>query len=110
MPRRSSTAPLRCRARSHPAPSRNARRCDAMASLLESKFGFGLVCLFGAALAVTGVVYLRSDPVPAAPAPAPVDAASWDNPLGPGALAALARSEGLAAPASGEQPLLDAGG
>jgi hypothetical protein len=81
-----------------------------MATLLESKFGFGLVCLLGAALAVTGVVYLRGEPSPAAPAPAPASAATWDGPLGPGALAAPARAVDGTALASAEQPLLDAGG
>lgn len=88
-----------------------------MASLLDSKLGFGLSCLIGAAAGVMGVLYLRSGDLPAAAPPAPARAASWDGPVGPGALASLpadsggaGSGSGGAAPALGEQPLLDAGG
>ena len=85
-----------------------------MAILLDSKLGFGLACVLCAAAGAVGVAYLRDgDPPPAAPA----RAASWDGPLGPGALApppAGAGSVLAALPASaqapGEPPLTDAAG
>jgi lipase chaperone LimK len=82
-----------------------------MAFLLDSKPGFAMACLLGAAAGVMGVVYLRHADAPA-PAAAPARASSWDGPAGPGALAAAASSAG-AAPADsvpGEQPLLDPAG
>jgi hypothetical protein len=88
-----------------------------MASLLDSKLGFGMACLLGAAAGVMGVVYLRhADPAAAVPANATANtlarASSWDGPAGPGALAAAVRADSAAAsaPAQGEQPLLDAAG
>jgi hypothetical protein len=79
-----------------------------MAYLLDSKLGFGTVCLLGAAAGAMGVVYLRhTDPPAAAPANASARVASWDGPVGPGALAVAA------APADsvpGEQKLTDAAG
>jgi len=84
-----------------------------MASLLESKLGIGMVCALGAAAAVMGVAYLRqADP----PAAGPARTASWDGPVGPGALGAVAPADpGAGAPTAaasmpGEQPLLDAAG
>lgn len=83
-----------------------------MASLFVGKLGFGVACVLGAAAAVVGVAYLRqADP----PAAAPVRTASWDGPVGPGALAAAVPPGGAgastaAAPMAGEQPLLDAAG
>lgn len=81
-----------------------------MAFLLDSKLGFGVACALCAAAAVTGVFYLRdSGPPPAAPAP--VKTASWDGPVGPGALAAPAAANfGPAAAPPGEPPLLDDAG
>jgi len=84
-----------------------------MASLLDSKLGFGLSCLIGAAAGVMGVLYLRGGDAPAAAPPAPAKTASWDGPVGPGALASLPADRsggGGTAAALGEQPLLDAGG
>lgn len=82
-----------------------------MASLLDSKLGFGLSCLLGAAAGVMGVVYLRGADVPGAASAAPAQqAASWDGPAGPGALAPSAPGDGGAASAPGGPPLLDAGG
>ena len=85
-----------------------------MATPLDSKLGFGLACVVCAAAGAIGVVSLRdSAPQPAA---APARAASWDGPLGPGALPAsslastAAGGADLAAAASGEQPLVDAAG
>jgi hypothetical protein len=82
-----------------------------MATLLDSKFGLGLACLLCAAAGAMGVVYLRDGgPPPAAPA-VPARAASWDGPLGPGALAAPAAADfRQAAAAPGGQPLLDDAG
>jgi lipase chaperone LimK len=84
-----------------------------MASLLESKLGFGMACVLGAAFGVVGIVYLRqADP----PAAAPARTASWDGPVGPGALAVTSPADSGAggppssAPMPGEQPLLDATG
>jgi hypothetical protein len=74
-----------------------------MASLLDSKLGFGMACVLGVAVGVMATIYLRdTEPPPAAPA----RAASWDGPLGPGALVPAAAP----APAQGEPPLLDAAG
>jgi len=84
-----------------------------MASLLDSKLGFGMACVLGVAAGVMATVYLR-DPETAPLAPART--ASWDGPAGPGALAAAAPAGSGAgaatavAPAQGEQPLLDAAG
>jgi lipase chaperone LimK len=80
-----------------------------MAFPLDSKFGLGMVCLFGAAAGVMGAVYLRdSDAPPAAPAKA---AASWGGPVGPGVLATAAPpAGGGAALVAGEQRLTDAAG
>lgn len=83
-----------------------------MASLLDSKLGFGLACVVCAAAGAIGVVSLQDSAPP--PAAAPVKAASWDGPLGPGALPASSSTaagggDALAA-ASGEQPLVDAAG
>jgi hypothetical protein len=79
-----------------------------MAFLLDSKLGFGMACLIGAAVGVTGVVYLRQAEPPAA---VPAMASSWDSPPGPGALAAGAATSAPArATAPDQQPLLDAAG
>jgi lipase chaperone LimK len=74
-----------------------------MAFALDSKLVFGVACLLGAGAGVMGAVYLRDTDAPAA---VPARSASWDGPVGPGALAAAAP----AALAPGEQPLLDAAG
>jgi len=75
-----------------------------MAFLLDSKLGFGMACLLGAAAGVMGGVYLRhADPAAAAPA----RESSWDGPVGPGALAVAARPAGSGPE---EPPLLDAAG
>jgi hypothetical protein len=77
-----------------------------MASVFDSKLGFGMACVLGAAAGVMATVYLRdTGPHAAAPADPPARVASWDGPAGPGALSAPA-----AAPVPGEQPLLDAAG
>jgi hypothetical protein len=65
-----------------------------------------------AAAGAVGVVSLRDSAPP--PAAAPARAASWDGPLGPGALPASSSGGGDAFAArsisGGEQPLIDAGG
>jgi hypothetical protein len=84
-----------------------------MATLLDSKLGFGLACVVCAAAGAIGVVSLR-DSAPS-PAAAAAKAASWDGPLGPGALPAsslastAAGGDGFAA-VSDEQPMVDAAG
>jgi hypothetical protein len=86
-----------------------------MASVFDSRLGFGMACVLGAAAGVMATVYLR-DTGPsqnaAAPADPPARVASWDGPVGPGALSAPAAGDGAAAaaPVPGEQPLLDAAG
>jgi lipase chaperone LimK len=75
-----------------------------MAFALDSKLVFGIACVLGAAAGVMGAVYLRDTDAPTA---APARAASWDGPVGPGALAAAAPTAGSG---HGEQPLLDAAG
>jgi hypothetical protein len=82
-----------------------------MATLLDSKLGFGLACVLCAAVGAIGVVYLR-DGAPLASAAAPAKAASWDGPLGPGALPVSSSAGGgdAFAAVSGEPPLLDAAG
>jgi hypothetical protein len=81
-----------------------------MASLLDSKFGFGLACVLCAAAGAAGVAWLR-DEGPQPPSAAPVKAASWDGPLGPGALPASPSDGGAAfAAVSAEPPLIDAAG
>jgi hypothetical protein len=85
-----------------------------MATLLDSKLGFGLACVMCAAAGAIGVVSLRDSAPP--PAAEPAKAASWDGPLGPGALPASSLASTPAgggdafAAASGEQPLVDAAG
>jgi hypothetical protein len=85
-----------------------------MASLLDSKTGFVLACVLCAAAGAMGVAYMHdSAPPPAAATPAA--AASWDGPLGPGALPASSSAGGGDAFAArsisgGEQPLVDATG
>lgn len=82
-----------------------------MATLLDSKAGFGLACVLCAAAGAMGVVWLRDGGAPPAAPALPARAASWDGPLGPGALAAPAAANfKQAAAASGEQPLLDDAG
>jgi lipase chaperone LimK len=77
-------------------------------AFLDSKLGFGMACVLGAAAGVMGVAYLRA---PAPPPAAPARIASWDGPVGPGALAAAPPADsGAASAAPGEQPLLDATG
>ena len=79
-----------------------------MAFLLDSKLGFGMACAIGAAVGVTGVVYLRHADAPSA---APAMASSWDGPAGPGALTASAAPPAPArAVGPDQQPLLDAAG
>jgi hypothetical protein len=86
-----------------------------MASLLDSKLGFGMAIVLGVAAGVMATVYLR-DTEPSATAPA--STASWDGPVGPGALVAAAPADGGAgpataappAPAPDQPPLLDAAG
>jgi lipase chaperone LimK len=89
-----------------------------MAFLLDSKVGFGLACVVGAAAGVMGVVWLQGGDAPAA---APARVASWDGPLGPGQLAAAsAPAAGAQSPVSlpaslpaslpGQPPLTDAAG
>jgi len=82
-----------------------------MATLLDSKFGLGLACVLCAAAGAMGVVWLRDGgPPPGAPA-LPAKVASWDGPLGPGALPAPAAADfKQMAAAAGEQPLLDDAG
>jgi lipase chaperone LimK len=82
-----------------------------MASLLDSKFGVGLACVLCAAAAAVGVAWLR-DGAPQPPSAAPVKAASWDGPLGPGALPSSSSAGGgeAFATAPGEPPLVDAAG
>jgi lipase chaperone LimK len=78
-----------------------------MGSLLDSKAGFGLACVLCAAAGAIGVVVLREGATPATTsATTPARAASWDGPLGPGALAP-APAVGLA---QDEPPLVDAAG
>jgi hypothetical protein len=80
-----------------------------MATLFDSKLGFGIACALGAAAGMIGVYYARDagQPPPAAPA----RTVSWDGPVGPGALALAASREGGPGPAApGEQPLLDDAG
>jgi lipase chaperone LimK len=77
-----------------------------MGSLLDSKFGFGLACVLCAAAGAMGVVVLRAGATPATTPAAPARAASWDGPLGPGALAPAP----AAGPAQDEPPLVDAAG
>ena len=96
-----------------------------MAFLLDSKLGFGMACLCGAAAGVMGAVYLRhADPLPppaasaaasatasaTVPATAAVRASSWDRPIGPGALVPAAAVAAPADGGAGRQPLLDAAG
>lgn len=84
-----------------------------MASWLDNKLGFGVACMLGAALGVMGVAWLRYDGQSAtAPAATPAGTASWDGPVGPGALAPPRQADGNAAfaPLPGEQPLVDAAG
>jgi len=82
-----------------------------MATLLDSKFGFGLACVLCAAAGAMGVVWLREGGAPPAAPAVPAKTASWDGPLGPGALAAPAAADfSQVAAASGEQPLLDGAG
>jgi lipase chaperone LimK len=79
-----------------------------MAFTLDSKLVFGFACVLAVAAGVMGAVYLRDTDAPAdAPTAAPARSASWDGPVGPGALAAAAPT---ADGGRGEQPLLDAAG
>jgi lipase chaperone LimK len=78
-----------------------------MGTLLDSKFGFGLACVLCAAAGGMGVVWLRDGATPAtSSATTPARAASWDGPLGPGALAPAPAVER----AQDEPPLVDAAG
>jgi hypothetical protein len=81
-----------------------------MATLLDSKLGFGLACVLCAAAGAVGVVSLPDRAPP--PSSAPARAASWDGPLGPGALPASSSAGGGDAfgAVSNEQPLTDAAG
>lgn len=75
---------------------------------LDSKFGAGLLCAAGAAAGVIGVAWLRDSGDAPAPAAPPARAASWDGPLGPGALAPPAQDGDAFAPA--QPPLTDPAG
>jgi lipase chaperone LimK len=75
-----------------------------MAFALDSKPVFGFACVLAVAAGVMGAVYLRDTDAPPAAAARP---ASWDGPVGPGALAAAAPT---ADSGHGEQPLLDPAG
>jgi hypothetical protein len=82
-----------------------------MASLMDSKLGFGVACAIGAAAGAIGVFFARGIGEPAPPPSAPARTVSWDGPAGPGALAlAASPADGLAPAAAGEQPLLDTDG
>jgi lipase chaperone LimK len=79
-----------------------------MAFALDSKPVFGIACALAVAAGVMGAVYLRgTDASPAAPAVASARSASWDGPVGPGALAAAVPA---ADSSRTELPLLDASG
>lgn len=88
-----------------------------MASLLDTPLGVGLACAAAVAIGAGAVVWMHGAgahrPEPAPPAPA---AASWDGPIGPGALPAgvprgLAMSDAaLAQAGTGDQSLTDADG
>ncbi|MGO4475394.1 lipase secretion chaperone [Massilia sp. 2TAF26] len=82
-----------------------------MAFLLDSKLGFGTVCVAGIFIGVTAAFWLQGGDAPPA-RPAPAAASAWDGAIGPGALAAPAPSPGSASreAAPGEPSLVDAGG
>jgi hypothetical protein len=65
-----------------------------MTSLLDSKFGIGLAGIMAVAIGVVGVVYLRAADTPLDPAGPARPAASWDTPIGPGALAGAVSEPG----------------
>jgi hypothetical protein len=77
---------------------------------LDSKLGFGTVCVAGIAIGVAAAFWLQGG-APAA-RPAPGAASAWDGAIGPGALAAPAASAGaaLGMETAGEPSLVDAGG
>jgi lipase chaperone LimK len=72
--------------------------------VLDSKPVFGIACVLAVAAGVMGAIYLRDTDAPPA---APARSASWDGPVGPGALAAATPT---ADSGRGEQPLTDAAG
>jgi lipase chaperone LimK len=81
-----------------------------MAFPLDSKLGFGTVCVAGIAIGVAAAFWLQGGAP--APRPAPAAASAWDGAIGPGALAAPAAGP-VAAPGMGtpgEPSLVDAGG
>ncbi|MGJ7916902.1 hypothetical protein ACI48D_15695 [Massilia sp. LXY-6] len=82
-----------------------------MASLLDRKLGFAMVCAGGVAVGVTAALWLQGSGAPAA-RPVPAAASAWDGAIGPGSLAAPAPGSGGAPgmAALSEPTLTDAGG